>query len=192
MASRLEQQIAFILEVDKRKGVLRKARVLDSRRFENSAEHTWHIALMAMILHEHASEPVDLLRTLKMLLVHDIVEIDAGDTFAYGDQSHKAGSEAAAAQRIFGLLPADQFAECLALWLEFEARVTPEARFANAVDRLMPALHNLHGEGGTWREHSVSWDQVERRLSPIGLGGPALWEWLQPRLEAARLRGDIL
>lgn len=189
---RLDQQIRFILEVDKLKEVLRQARLLGSGRRENTAEHTWHITLMAMILHEYAGEPVDLLRTLKMLLVHDIVEIDAGDTFAYADQSNKAHDEAAAADRLFGLLPAEQCEECKALWREFEQRATPESRFANAMDRLMPALHNLYGGGGAWRAHKVTWSQVEARLSAIGLGAPDVWAWLQPQLAEARARGDIL
>lgn len=187
----LARRIAFVIEVDKLKGIDRRTHVFASKRRENSAEHSWHVALMAAVLHPYANEPVDLLHIIKMLLVHDIVEIDAGDTFAYADQSKKAGDEAAAASRIFGMLPQAQQAEFTALWKEFDARATPESRFANAMDRLMPALHNLYGGGGTWREHSVTRAQLESRLSPIGDGARSLWEWFEPFLDEAAARGDI-
>ncbi len=190
--ARLARQLAFLLELDKLKEVQRRTRLLGSRRLENSAEHSWHATLAALVLLEHACPGADILHTLKMLLVHDIVEIDAGDTFAFGDQSHKAHDEAAAAARIFGLLPADQRDECLALWREFEERTTPEARFANAVDRLMPVLYNYHGGGGTWREHGVTEPQVYSRLSPIGDGAPDVWTHVQTLLAEACARGDIL
>lgn len=189
---RLAQAITFIMEADRLKNVLRKARILPSGRHENTAEHSWHVTLLAVVMAEYAAGPVDLPRVLRMLLAHDIVEIDAGDTFAFADQSNKATSELAAATRLFGLLPPDLGAEFMALWQEFEARATPESRFANAMDRLMPALHNYFGGGGTWREHAVPWPQVERRLSPIGDGAPLLWEWLSARLAEARARGDII
>jgi putative hydrolase of HD superfamily len=189
---RMTRQIAFLVEVDRLKEVLRQTMVLQSRRRENTAEHSWHVALLAMTLHEYANEPVDLLHVIKMLLVHDIVEIDAGDTFAFGDQSHKAADEEAAALRIFGLLPPDQRAEYIGLWHEFDARQTPASHFANAMDRLMPALHNYNGEGGTWRLHKVNWQQVLGRMKPIGDGSTALYAWLYPLLEEARDRGDIL
>lgn len=188
---RLARTITFVLEADRLKEVLRKARILPSRRLENTAEHSWHVTLLAVLMAEYAAEPVDLFRVLRMLLVHDIVEIDAGDTFAFADQSNKAGSEALAADRLFGLLPPDLGADCMALWHEFEARATPESRYANAMDRLMPALHNWFGGGGTWRAYDVSWAQVQARLSPIGLGAPTLWAWLELRLAEARARGDI-
>ena len=140
---------------------------------------------MALLLAETSNESVDLLHTVKMLLIHDIVEIDAGDTFAYGEQSAKAASEEAAAVRIFGLLPDDQRDEMLALWQEFEARATPEARFANAMDRLMPVLHNLNAAGGSWRDHNVTLDQVITRVSPIGDGSSELWEVVRAQLDEA-------
>ena len=190
--ARMEQQVRFILELDRLKEVLRRSMLLHSGRRENTAEHSWHITLTALILSEYADGTLDMLHAIKMLLVHDIVEIDAGDTFAFADQSRKASSEEQAADRIFGLLPPDQARELGDLWREFDARVTPEARFANAMDRLMPALHNYFGHGGTWREHGVSWEQVQARLSPIGDGAPAVWDYLQPLLAAARARGDIV
>src|SRR6056297_294642 len=155
---RLEQQVAFILEIDRLKTIYRRTYLTDTSRFENSAEHSWHIAVMAMLLAEHANTlEVDQLRVIKMLLIHDLVEIDAGDTFAYDTAAHadKAAREQAAADRLFGLLPADQAAEFRALWDEFESRQTPEAKFAGALDRLQPLLHNLYTHGRSWREHGV-------------------------------------
>lgn len=191
MGERLQSQIAFLLETDRLKEVLRQTMLLQSGRRENSAEHSWHVTLLAITLAEYAAEPIDLLHVVKMLLVHDIVEIDAGDTFAFGDQSHKADDEEAAAQHIFGLLPPDERDEYIELWHEFEARATPESRFANAMDRLMPALHNYFGNGGTWRLHHVNWSKVLARMVPIGDGAPELYAWLEPRLEEALARGDI-
>ncbi|WP_232375708.1 HD domain-containing protein [Mesorhizobium comanense] len=146
---RLVEQLAFIFEVEKLKTVLRKTPLLDKSRVENDAEHTWELALMAMVLVEHSNEPVDLLRVLKMLLIHDIVEIDAGDTFAFGSVglSDQADREMRAAERIFALLPTDQALEFRALWDEFEAKASAESRFANAMDRLQPFLHNFFTEG---------------------------------------------
>ncbi len=157
---RLMQQLAFILEVEKLKTVLRKTPLLDRSRVENDAEHTWQLALMAMVLSEHSRETVDLLRVIKMLLVHDIVEIDAGDTFAYDHvaRTTQAERELKAAERIFAILPADQAVEFRALWDEFELKATAEARFANAMDRLQPTLHNFFTEGGTWKTPGVTSD----------------------------------
>lgn len=140
--TRLDQQLAFILEIDKLKEVLRQTRLITGERRENSAEHSWHIALLAILLAEYANTPVDVLRVVKMLLIHDIVEIDAGDTFAYSavPKAEQALREQLAAQRIFGLLPPDQEEEFVALWEEFEAGATPEAQFAHALDRFMPFL----------------------------------------------------
>ena len=189
---RLARQLHFLVEVDHLKEIYRRTVLIGSRRRENSAEHSWHVTLLALTLYEYAAEPVDMLHVVRMLAVHDIVEIDAGDTFAYADQSSKATLEAAAATRIFGLLPPDQCAEFTALWQEFDARATAEARFANAMDRLMPVLHNYYTEGGTWREHRVRLDAVMARLSPIGDGAPDVWAFVQSLLDEAVARGDIL
>ena len=191
--TRLAQQIAFIVEIDKLKRVLRRTSLVGGDRRENSAEHSWHLAVIAMLMAEHANQPVDLMHVLKMLLVHDIVEIDAGDTFAYDVAGNldKAEREQAAADRIFGLLPDDQGTEVRNLWEEFDAQVTPEAQFANAVDRLMPVLQNYHNEGGTWQAHGVDRDAVNRRLRPIGDGSAELWEYVQLLLEDATNRGWI-
>jgi putative hydrolase of HD superfamily len=191
---RLEQQIRFIVEIDALKQVLRQTMIMGGERRENSAEHSWHLAMMALALAEHAGEPVDILRVLKMLLVHDIVEIDAGDTFCYDAQANlsKVGREQAAAARIFGLLLDEQGHELRALWEEFEAGVTPEARFANALDRLEPLLHNYHNQGGTWRAHGITRDAVLRRMAPIEAGAPSLWPFVQQVIAASCAAGYIV
>lgn len=187
--ARLAQQIRFIVEVDKLKEVLRQTLLTQSRRQENDAEHSWHLCLMVLVLAEHAGSPdLDVLRVLKMLLIHDIVEIDAGDTFAYdtarmADQHER---EARAADRIFGLLPSDQASEFRSLWDEFEARTTPEAKFAAAVDRFQPMLQNCLTEGAAWRQHGVTSDRVIARNRHIADGAPAVWEY------AARLIADAV
>lgn len=178
---RLDQQIQFILEIDRLKQILRQTLLTDGSRRENSAEHSWHLAIMAMLLAEYAPEPVDVLRVIKMLLIHDLVEIDAGDTFCYDVQGNqdKAARELQAADRLFGLLSADQGAELRSLWDEFEAQITSEARFATALDRLQPLLHNQQTEGGTWRLHGVTRDRVMQRMAPIEVGAPELWLYAQ-------------
>lgn len=192
-ATRLEQQLAFVLEIDKLKQILRQTRLIESERRENSAEHSWHIAILAIILAEYANQPLDLLRVIKMLLIHDIVEIDAGDTFAYSStaRAEQAAREQAAAQRIFGLLPADQATELQKLWDEFEAHATPEAQFAHTVDRVMPFLHNFHGNGGTWRYHDVAYEQVLARMAPIRAGSEHLWTVVE-RMMASAVAGGLL
>ena len=174
---RLGQQIAFLLEADKLKNVLRRTPLADTSRFENSAEHSWHLVLVAMIVREYAAAPIDLLRVIEMVAVHDLVEIDAGDTFAYDTAglATKVGREIAAADRIFGLLPDDQRAYVRSLWEEFEAQDTVESRFANALDRLQPFLLNAHAHGGSWRTHNLSRDQVLKRMAPIESAMPELW-----------------
>lgn len=192
---RLEQQLRFLFEADKLKQVLRRTRLLDppgeQSRFENTAEHCWHIALMAVVLQEHANSSVDILRVLKMLLVHDLVEIDAGDTPAYGDQSSKQDTEALAAQRIFGLLPEDQRGEFHELWLEFEARATPDSLYANAVDRFLPTFQNMANNGGSWMDFAVTRSKANTRLSPISEGSTALWDAVRAELDQAEQRGYL-
>jgi putative hydrolase of HD superfamily len=175
--SPLERRLRFALEADRLKGVLRRTRLVDGSRRENSAEHSWHAALLAVLLADTAPEGVDPARVVRMLLVHDLVEVDAGDAFAY-DADANLGREAreqAAARRLFGILPAEQARELAALWEEFEAGETADARFAAALDRFQPLLLNLHGGGGSWREHAVTRAQVMRRMDPIREGAPALW-----------------
>lgn len=190
---RLMEQLAFILEVEKLKTVLRKTPLLDRSRVENDAEHTWQLALMAMVLSEHSREPVDLLRVIKMLLIHDIVEIDAGDTFAYDAvlRATQAEREVKAADRIFAILPEDQAKEFRALWDEFELKATSESRFANAMDRMQPLLHNFFTEGGTWSTNGVTSSDVDRRMAPIGLASDTLGE-LSAKLIALAVEQGIL
>ena len=184
---RLEQQLGFILEIDKLKSVLRQTSLIDGSRRENDAEHSWELATMAVVLAEHAGAPIDLPRVVRMLLIHDIVEIDAGDTFIYDEEAAKTKveREKRAAERLFGLLPADQAQELRELWEEFEELKTPEARFAMALDRLAPLLHNYHSGGGTWRQHGLDYGQVAERNEIIGRGAPALWAYAREVLRRA-------
>lgn len=174
---RLAQQIAFLVEADKLKKVLRRTPLVDSSRQENSAEHSWHLILTAIVLREYMGMECDLLHALQMVAVHDLVEIDAGDTFAYdaAAQITRAQREITAADRIFGLLPPDQAVHLRALWEEFEAQETPESRFANAMDRFQPLLQNAFSAGGSWNTHSLSRDQVLRRMAPVEGATPHLW-----------------
>ncbi|OJH34905.1 HD domain-containing protein [Cystobacter ferrugineus] len=188
----MQRVVEFILELDKLKGVTRKTRPLGLERYENSAEHSWQIALMAISLAHHAGTALDISRVVGMLLVHDIGEIDTGDTLVYaeGGWEERKAAELAAVKRIFGMLPPRQGEAFLALWQEFEQGDTPEARFAQAVDRAMPVLLNLANAGQSWRENGVSHERVVRRIAPpIKAGCPALWDYLEVRLEAARQKG---
>lgn len=190
---RLVRQLAFLLELDRLKGVLRQSLLLDSSRRENDAEHSWHLALMALVLAEYAAEPVDLAHAVQLVLVHDIVEIDAGDTYLYDEVGarDKEAREAAAADRIFGLLPGDQGLALRALWAEFEARTTAEARFAAALDRLQPLLHNFHTEDASWKAHGVTRDQVLAKCQGIASGSPALWDYACELIATAVERGYL-
>jgi putative hydrolases of HD superfamily len=193
-SDRLEKQIQFILEVDKLKEIFRQTICTQSRRAENDAEHSWHLCLSVIVLAEHANEPgLDVLRVLKMLILHDLVEIDAGDTFAYdtAGQVHQHEREAKAADRIFGLLPEDQAKEFRALWDEFEAMATPESRFAAAIDRFQPCLLNTSTEAVTWRRHGVTKDRVLARNAHIAAGSRAVWEAIRERIEATARAGHI-
>lgn len=183
----LEAQLAFLLEADRLKGVDRATPVIHSDRRENSAEHSWHLGLYALILGGHAGPDVDVNRVIRMLLIHDIVEIDAGDTPIHGggDPTAQEAKEQAAATRLFGLLPGAQGAELLTLWQEFEAAETPDARFAKSLDRAQPVLTNLAADGGTWTEYNVDMERMEDRvLSRIRRGFPALADFLTPRVTA--------
>ena len=188
---RLETQLGFVLEVEQLKQVFRQTVLMGDRRPENDAEHSWHLSLMAILLVEQAAEEVDLMKVLKMLLIHDVVEIDAGDTFAYdqvGNQD-KEEREQKAADRLFGLLPEDQATAYRALWDEFEARQSPEARYAAALDRLQPLLLNFHTEGAAWQKHGIKKAQVVARNEHIGEGAPALWAYAQKLIDAAVAKG---
>jgi putative hydrolase of HD superfamily len=178
---RLAQQIQFVLEIDKLKSVLRQTLLTDASRQENSAEHSWHIALMAIVLAEYAPMSIDVLHVIKLLLVHDLVEIDAGDTFCYDVQgnANKADREQQAADRLFSLLPPDQAQEFRALWDEFEAQTTPNAQFAACLDRLQPLLNNQQTQGHSWQQHGITRDRVLQRMQPLETGAPALWSLVQ-------------
>ncbi|MFP5326448.1 MAG: HD domain-containing protein [Acidimicrobiia bacterium] len=194
MSDRLDAQLRFILELDRAKQVLRQNSLADASRQENDAEHMWHLAVMALVLREHAGPEVDVAHVIEMLLVHDVVEIDAGDTFAYDDAAHadKEARERLAAERIFGLLPDDQAQLMWDLWLEFEAKETPEARFAASVDRLQPLLLNAASGGQAWKRHGVTADRVRARNAHIADGAPALWDRAQRVIDAAVARGELL
>ncbi|MFM8563084.1 MAG: HD domain-containing protein [Acidimicrobiia bacterium] len=194
MTDRLQQQLDFLMEIDRLKSVNRQTLITDRSRRENTAEHSWHLAMFAFVLAEYANEDVDLLHVLQLCLIHDIVEIDAGDTFAYDTtaNSDKDEREQRAADRLFGLLPADQHARLRALWEEYEAMETAESRFANAVDRMQPAmLNHMVGEMSTWREHGISEPQAVKRLSPIGEGSDRLWQHTREMIAEAVRRGNL-
>jgi putative hydrolase of HD superfamily len=176
-ARRIDQQLVFLVEADKLKNVLRRTMLTDGSRQENTAEHSWHLALSAMVLEEYASSPVNLPRVLRMLVVHDLVEIDAGDTFAYdaAGNATKEERERRAADRIFGLLPTALREDLRSLWEEFDEAATPEARFANAIDRIQPFLQNRENHGGTWHLHNLSREQVLARMDPVRTALPPLW-----------------
>jgi putative hydrolase of HD superfamily len=188
----MDAQLAFLHEADKLKSILRHSRVSFADRRENDAEHSWHLALAVMILADHAEPGLDLLRTLQMVLIHDIVEIDAGDTIAYADAAAKAAQaarEEAAAQRLFGLLPADQGNNLRGLFDEFEQRQTREARFARALDRVQPILQNIHSGGAAWRENGITPQRVRDLNRPIiEAASPALWQKIDQLLVDAEAR----
>jgi len=178
---KLAQQIQFIIEIDKLKNILRQNLITDASRRENSAEHSWHLAMMAIVLADYAPPEVDLFRVIKMLLLHDLVEIDAGDTFCYDLQGNqdKELRETQAADRLFGLLPPDQAPEIRGIWEEFEQQKTPEAQFATVLDRLQPFLQNQQTQGGTWRIHHITPQQIFQRMAPIKTFAPRLWDLIE-------------
>ncbi|PWS31984.1 HD domain-containing protein [Pedobacter paludis] len=180
----LQNQLNFIKEIDKVKYINRKTKLFGSDRNENDAEHSWHLALMAIVLAQHSDEPVDLLKVIKMVLIHDIVEIDAGDVFLYDNElnHNNTDNERLAAERIFGLLPANQTADLLSIWEEFEEGKTAEAKFARAMDRLEPLLQNLSNNGGTWKEFDVPYEKVYEKKSAIKLGSTNLWNYAEQKI----------
>ncbi|WP_371153320.1 HD family hydrolase [Jannaschia sp. 2305UL9-9] len=185
----LDARMAFLVEAGRLTEVDRATRVVGGQRQENSAEHSWHLALFAMTLSPHAPEGVSIDRVIRMLLLHDLVEIDAGDVPFFGagaeDTAAQEAREQEAADRLFGLLPPSQAAEFRAIWDEFEAAETPDARFAKSVDRFQPPVLNLVTGGGSWRDFNVTEDRIHARLGPkIERGAPDLWSWLRPRIAA--------
>ncbi len=189
----LLKQVAFIKEIDKLKYILRKTRLFSSDRHENDAEHSWHLAMMTIILAEHSDKPIDVLKVLKMVLIHDIVEIDAGDTFIYDSvKSHtNTDEELIAAQRIFGLLPAGQAEEFIAIWQEFEDGLTDEARFAKTMDRFEPLLQNVSNNGGTWAEFNVPYQKVYDKKKAIKDGSATIWRYAENLIDESVDKGIL-
>lgn len=189
----LLKQVAFIKEIDKLKYILRKTRLFNSDRPENDAEHSWHLAMMTIILAEHADKPIDILKVLKMVLIHDIVEIDAGDTFIYDATKNHTNTdeELMAAKRIFGLLPTAQAEEFIAIWQEFEDGVTDEAKFARSMDRFEPLLQNTSNDGGTWKEFDVPYQKVYDKKKGIKEGSTAIWEYAEQLLNESVEKGML-
>ncbi len=192
--SRLNQQLKFILEIDKLKKILRQNIITDKSRNENSAEHSWHLAIMAIFLTEHSPDPLDIHKVVKMVLIHDLVEIDAGDLFCYNDEELRSQKERefTAANRIFGLLPADQSQELWDIWTEFESGQTAEARFARALDRLQPVMLHEGTDHFGWRKNKVTEKQILSRMLAIKEDVPAFWPRIVQNIEAAKLSGAII
>jgi len=192
---RITRQIAFIAEIDKLKGVLRQSLIMDGSRRENTAEHSWHISVFALLMLEHTVKPhPDIDRVIRMLLLHDIVEVDAGDTFAYDAVGYedKEAREQAAANRLFGMLPEDQRGEWVQMWREFETGETAEARYANAIDRLLPLVHNYYTGGVSWQRNGIVRSQVVRRIAPVERISPPLWQFAMDLLDRAIGKGILL
>ncbi len=189
----LLKQIQFIKEIDKIKYIQRRTCLLNSDRPENDAEHSWHLALMAIALSEHANKPVDILKVIKMVLIHDIVEIDSGDVFVYDkSKSHKnTEEEFAAAKRIFGLLPENQAKELIDLWKEFEDGETDDAKFAKSLDKLEPLLQNFSNNGGTWDKYNVTYNEVYTQKKSINKGSDTLWEYAEILLNESVDKGIL-
>jgi putative hydrolases of HD superfamily len=186
MNERFEKQIKFLIEIDKVKQIFRQTRLYDHSRYENDAEHGWHMCLMALILAEYANKPnIDISKVVKMALIHDIVEIDAGDTFLFSnEQQNKREKEVTAAKKIFGILPSDQRDEFINLWEEFEEMQTPEAKFASSLDRLGPVMQNYYDDGHAWRNHQVSPERVLSVNSQIKNGSDTIWEYAKSLVDS--------
>ncbi len=189
----LVKQVAFIKEIDKLKYIQRKTKLFNSDRHENDAEHSWHLAMMAIVLAEHSDKKIDILKVLKMVLIHDIVEIDAGDTFIYDTQkSHtNTAEERLAAKRIFGLLPTEQAEEFIAIWEEFEEGITEDAKFAKSMDRFEPLLQNTTNNGGTWAEFDVPFKKVYDKKVTIKKSSTAIWHYTENLLNESVDKGFL-
>lgn len=190
---RLSQQIAFIKEIDKIKYIQRKTKLINSDRHENDAEHSWHLAMMTIVLSEYSNTDIDVLKVLKMVLIHDIVEIDTGDTFLYDTQKNHVNTdeELVAAKRIFGMLPTEQAKEFISIWEEFEAGQTNEAKFAKAMDRFEPVLQNTSNNGGTWAEFNVGYEKVFEKLKGIKNGSEVVWNYTTMLLDKSVEEGKL-
>lgn len=189
----LLQQLDFIKEIDKIKYIQRKTKLFNSNRNENDAEHSWHLAMMVIVLANHSNEAIDVLKVIKMVLIHDIVEIDAGDTFIYDTNKNHSNTEKerVAANRIFGLLPNKQSEELIAIWEEFEAGETNEAKFARAMDRLEPLLQNVSNNGGTWKEFGVGYSKVYEKKQVIAEGSKTIWDFAEKLIDESVDKGIL-
>ncbi len=189
----LLQQINFIKEIDKTKYIKRKTKLFNSDRNENDAEHSWHLAMMAIVLAEHADGPIDILKVLKMVLIHDIVEIDAGDIFIYDTEKNHTNTDAErlAANRIFGMLPKEQADELISTWEEFERGETNEAKYAKSMDRLEPLLQNVSNNGGTWTEFGVNYKKVYEKKKKIKEGSSSLWNYAEKLIDESVEKGIL-
>lgn len=190
---KLKRDIDFIIELDKMKSILRQNSLIDGSRKENDAEHSWHIAVMAMVLHEYSNLTIDLCKVIKMLLIHDLVEIYAGDTFCYDEEGNetKEERELKAADKLFNMLDEDKGKELRSLWAEFEERKTNEAIFAAAMDRLQPLFSNYYNEGGTWKKFNVNKEAVYKRIEPIKEASDEIWKLVTNMIEDAIRKGYI-
>ena len=189
----LLNQVSFIKEIDKLKYIQRKTRLFNSDRHENDAEHSWHLAMMTIVLAEHSDKPIDVLKVVKMVLIHDIVEIDAGDTFIYDSVKNHSNTdeELIAAKRIFGLLPREQAAEFIAIWEEFEEGMTDEAKFAKSMDRFEPLLQNTSNEGGTWAEYDVPYEKVYQKKKVIKESSTSIWNYAENLINESVEKGIL-
>ncbi|MFW6029826.1 MAG: HD domain-containing protein [Halanaerobiales bacterium] len=192
MDKRLKKQIEFLVEIDKIKEIFRHTKLFEGSRYENDAEHSWHLALMAIILSEYSNQEIDISKVLKMVLIHDIVEIDAGDYILYTDKiDEKAEKEEKAARRIFGILPKEQSEELLELWLEFERKETAEARFATSLDRLEPLMQNYYTEGYAWKKNNINSQKIFKANKHIADGSEKLWQHAKAMIEECIEKGLI-
>lgn len=189
----LLKQVSFIKEIDKIKYIQRKTKLFNSDRHENDAEHSWHLAMMTIVLAEHSDTPIDVLKVLKMVLIHDIVEIDAGDIFIYDTVKNHSNTdeELIAAERIFGLLPKEQAEEFIAIWKEFEDGITNEAKFAKSMDRFEPLLQNTSNNGGTWAEFNVKYDKVYDKKKAIKEGSATIWNYAENLINESVEKGIL-
>ena len=194
LTDNLLKQISFIKEIDKLKYIQRKTKLFNSDRNENDAEHSWHLAMMTIVLAEHSDVAIDVLKVLKMVLIHDIVEIDAGDVFIYDTQKNHTNTdeELLAAKRIFGLLPEEQAKEFIAIWEEFEAGITDEAKFAKSMDRFEPLLQNASNNGGTWTEFNVDYQKVYDKKKAIKNGSSSIWEYAENLINESVDKGILI
>ncbi len=192
MDDKLKKQIEFIVAVDKIKSIVRRTKIFDGSRLENDAEHSWHIALMAMVLHEYANEKVDLLKVIKMLLIHDIVEIYSGDIIIYtNDPQDKVNKELEGAEKVFSILPHEQYSEFIDIWKEFESRETAEAKFAAAFDRLEPVMQNCFHDGYAWVNNGIKYEQIINVNKRISSGSEELWRYAKTIIDECKDRGII-